>query len=215
MKTTSKSKTKAETQIKAEKKVKAKERILIAAFKLYLQNEYDKVTLVEIEKETGLTRGSIFYHFRDMDDIFNQMVDRFVFSAQSLENKMKLIGVKTLKEFIEIYVQSVESTLGYLGKLSEGKSIGYFRLIFRAQSFFPNFREKSKAIFNLEIQSWNTIIQKAVDNHEIRSDIDINMTISKFRYAYLGMTYEESLESGLVPANLLKLMMYMYDEIKV
>ena len=195
-------------------KLKAKEKILIAAFKLYLKDEYDKVTLVELEKETGLTRGSILYHFNSVEDIFNQMVDRFVFSAQSLENKMKLIGISSLKEFIEQFVLSVQATMEKLGQLSEGKSSGYLRMIYRAHTNYPNFKEKSMVILGLEKQSWYSVIKKAVDNNEIRNNIDIDLTVQKFRFAYWGMTYEESLEEGLKPAELLKLLMYLYDEIK-
>lgn len=46
------------------------DRILIPAFRLFMTYNYEKVSTSLLEKETGLTRGAIFYKLRTKEDIF-------------------------------------------------------------------------------------------------------------------------------------------------
>lgn len=40
---------------------------------------YDAVSISEIESASNVSRGAIFHHFANEEDIFNHVADRFVF----------------------------------------------------------------------------------------------------------------------------------------
>ncbi|MBD5200679.1 MAG: TetR/AcrR family transcriptional regulator, partial [Bacteroidales bacterium] len=53
------------------------DRLFNAAFKLFLLHQYKGVTLTDIEKETGMTRGAIFYHAKNKEDLYRKVVKRY------------------------------------------------------------------------------------------------------------------------------------------
>ena len=50
------------------RKTETKGRILWAAFKLFLAHGYHAVSFMSIEQVSQVTRGAIFYHFRNKEE---------------------------------------------------------------------------------------------------------------------------------------------------
>jgi AcrR family transcriptional regulator len=46
--------------------------ILLEAFKLFASKSYEQVTYNDFEKNTGLTRGTILYHFSSKELLFRE-----------------------------------------------------------------------------------------------------------------------------------------------
>ena len=44
--------------------------LLLTAFKLFLSNNYEKVTIEMIEKESGITRKTLYRHLGSKDNVF-------------------------------------------------------------------------------------------------------------------------------------------------
>lgn len=57
----------------------SRELILKEAFKLFLQRNVEKVTVPELERVTKLQRGVIFYHFKDKETIFKEVIAKYFF----------------------------------------------------------------------------------------------------------------------------------------
>ncbi len=57
-----------------------KETILRESFKLFLAKGYDGTSVPDIERAAKITRGAIFHHFINKEDIFKQSADYFVLS---------------------------------------------------------------------------------------------------------------------------------------
>lgn len=55
--------------------------ILKETFKLFLQKNVEKVTVPDLEKATGIQRGTIFYHFKDKEALFIEVIDRYFFQS--------------------------------------------------------------------------------------------------------------------------------------
>ncbi|MCX7828073.1 MAG: TetR/AcrR family transcriptional regulator [Thermanaerothrix sp.] len=53
-----------------------KERILSAALKLFAQRGYDAVSTADIASSVGLTKGALYKHFKNKEDILNSVVAR-------------------------------------------------------------------------------------------------------------------------------------------
>ena len=54
-----------------------KETILKESFKLFLAKGYDGTSVPDIERAAMITRGAIFHHFVNKEDIFKQSADYF------------------------------------------------------------------------------------------------------------------------------------------
>ena len=57
----------------------SRELILKEAFKLFLQRNVEKVTVPELERVTKLQRGAIFYHYKDKETIFKEVIAKYFF----------------------------------------------------------------------------------------------------------------------------------------
>ena len=191
-----------------------KDILLKEAFKLFLGKNYEKVTVVDLENAIGMSRGAIFYYTKNKDILFREVVDRYILSAQSLENKVYISPDSSLLEFIHAYVDGVEKTMNHLKELTGNTSGEYYGLITQAIRYYPGFKEKLVEMFDKDYDAWVKIIDAASQNGEIKENIDIKITALKFRCAYLGLAYEMSHKAGLDSNTLLYLLLSIYNDIK-
>jgi AcrR family transcriptional regulator len=73
--------------------------ILEAALRLYRKSGPTKVTMDNVAKATGRSRSSLYYHFKNRDEIFQAVLERM---AQDVANEIRLavIAAETLNEKI-------------------------------------------------------------------------------------------------------------------
>ena len=55
-----------------------KKSILLTAFRMFAEQGYDGVSLNNIIKETGLTKGGVYYHFSGKEELFKEVVEMFI-----------------------------------------------------------------------------------------------------------------------------------------
>ena len=51
--------------------------ILNESFRLFLKKGYAAVSFSDLVEATNVSRGNMFHHFKNKEDIFNHAVDRF------------------------------------------------------------------------------------------------------------------------------------------
>lgn len=188
--------------------------ILKEAFKLFLSKNFEKVTVVDLENAIGMSRGAIFYYTKNKNILFKEVVDKYILSAQSLENKMDVSPGLSLLTYIYAYVDGVTKTMNYLKELTGNTSEAYYGLITQAIRYYPGFKDKLVEIFDKDYDVWIKIVDAAFQNGEIKENIDVKITALKFRCAYLGLAYEMSLKTGLDSNSLLSLLLSIYGDIK-
>ncbi|MGJ0872149.1 MULTISPECIES: TetR/AcrR family transcriptional regulator [Bacteroidaceae] len=187
------------------------DRILIPAFKLFMTHNYEKVSTSLLEKETGLTRGAIFYKLRTKEDIFKAVVDRFIIELQSANVS---VG-DSLIDFIDRYLKRINERMAHLIDLKLNNiHRAYFNLIYQALQFYPGFDKRITYIFQENLENWKQVIQIAIDNREIKPSCNVEMIAQQFRYVYSGLSFESSILSGLNVEELQKIYYSIYNEIK-
>lgn len=75
--------------------------ILKEAFKLFLQKNVEKVIVPDLEKATGIQRGTIFYHFKDKEALFIEVIDRYFFSVLNIFYPLNPDDLSSLNEYIK------------------------------------------------------------------------------------------------------------------
>lgn len=56
---------------------KTREKIFKCALKLFIEKGYDSTTLKDITQKAGVTKGAVYWHFRDKDAILDEIIDHY------------------------------------------------------------------------------------------------------------------------------------------
>lgn len=171
------------------------------AFRLFLQDNYEKVTVVKLEKAIGLSCRAIYHHTKDKLGLFTAVVDTYILEQHQIEKKFVYAEDISLREFLQVYIEGVEKTMEYLSnELGVDKkecAKCYFQFLFQAYKYYPGFAEKMDTIFEKDHQAWRKVIDRAMASGEIRTDIAPEEVVDMFRMAYLGLSYTQAFTTGL------------------
>ena len=106
------------------------------AFRLFLQDNYEKVTVVKLEKAIGLSCRGIYHHTKDKLGLFKAVVDTYIFEPHKVENKFVFAEDISLRVFLQTYIEGVERTMDYLsnelGVDRKKCAKCYFQFLFQA-----------------------------------------------------------------------------------
>ena len=88
-----------------------KELLFKAAFKLFVTKQFDGVSISDIEKETGLTRGAVFYYADTKRDLYEMVMRHYLVERQDVRRKVQHPVQCTLLEYIDHYIDGVKKTM--------------------------------------------------------------------------------------------------------
>ena len=196
-----------------------KEVLYKAAFRLFLVKQFEGVSLSDIEKESGLTRGAIFYYANDKKDLFHDIIKHYVIDRQNISTKVNSSGYTSVRDYIDLYIKGVRDTMDNLYELlpdmtRDNASRAYVSTILEASTFFPDVNIWYRHNVNNDISMWVSVLHKGVENGEIREDIDLLNSAKQFVCIYYGLTLMNSFSDGLNTNQLLEQMLNFYDFIK-
>lgn len=194
-----------------------KEELFNATFRLFILHGYDGVSLGDIEKATGMSRGAIFHYADSKLDLFRQVVEQYVLDRQSIDTKIHVGKDPTLREFIDAYIDGAKRTMTELMMLMGERvtlaecSRAYLSIIQQIAVLLPDLSERQQQSITREQQVWHQVISRAVERGEVRSDIDTELMAQTFISLFYGRAYRDSLTNGL-DADLLKRQMLQLFE---
>ena len=188
------------------------------AFRLFLQDNYEKVTVVKLEKAIGLSCRGIYHHTKDKQGLFNAVVDTYILEPHKVENKFVYAEDISLRDFLQAYIEGVEKTIDYLsnelGVDRKECAKYYFQFLFQAYKYYPNFTEKMDAVFEKDRLMWQKVIERAKASGEIRKDVETEEIIDMFRMTHLGMSYVLAFTTGLDTVRLKRQFKAVYKLLK-
>lgn len=182
---------------------KGKKEILYrAAFKLFISRQFEGVSLSDIEKESGLTKGAIYYYASSKKELFRNVVEYYIIEKQDISNKVCLSNVADFKGFVDSYIQGIIRTMDSFSFVTDELSHtnptkAYISLILQIAQYFPDLNDKYSVSRNNEIGLWCAMLQKAIENGEIRDDIDLLSTAKQFMTIFYGQAFLDALFTGL------------------
>ncbi len=172
-------------------------KILLGAFKLFIQLNLEKVTVKRLESSIGLTRGSIFYHFETKVDIFKATVDTLFFSQFDDDYFKKLENNGDINRFISSYLNPCQRIVLYIKSIDPEISPERAFIHFTSQSniYYPDF---------------NRVLKKYLvkEEEKIYNYLKINNTIgfsdqklSEISLILANIGYSQILKSALAVSN--------------
>ena len=153
----------------------AKEHIIKIACKLFLQKSFKEVTMKELVKSTGLSKGAFYHYFESKEQLFLAVLE-FFFTTIMVHNYDKY-SRESFSKFYHDYANEIKSySKEYLKMFTEDEEVGefsmnYFSLAFDALKLFPEFRARFVEEQKNELKIWTDIIAESRKKGEIRSEM--------------------------------------------
>jgi len=161
-----------------------KEYIIEQAYKLFLHKSYEAVSISDISQAIGLTKGALYHHFVNKEDLFKAVCDRYL----SVIGLVELRDDITLAEFIQLSIDHVKKVV-YTICIDDAPFIpaNYLSLLIDALRHYPGYAGESGKFFTLVIDKLKIILDNAVKNGEVREDIDSYSTALNFFSLSVGI----------------------------
>ena len=158
-----------------------RERILLKALELYMIEGYANVSITDLQSALNMGRGTLYYYFKDKDELFQEVVDEFLI-------KPKQRALERVKDTADI-PEMIEAMLSYLDKLREfrdqveNKNINTSNVVtvmYTAYSRFPELFKKARKMYERELSLWIQAIKNSLRVGAIRGDVPIEITAHMF-----------------------------------
>ena len=197
-----------------------KRELFRVAFKMFILKSFDGVSIPDIEKATGFTRGTIFHYADTKLDLFRQVVEYYVLERQDIERKTQVADDCTLRQFIDTYAKGVERTMETLHDIigmdvpMRDCSRAYLNMTSQVSVLLP---EVHKAFLNAmakEEKLWMEVIGRSVENGELQNDVKPTILAKIMMSLFYGRAFQDSLINGMDPKLLKEEMLAVYEMIK-
>ena len=195
-----------------------KEKLFAQTFSLLLTHNIGDLTLEEVEKATGFTRGAIFYYAKTKLDFFRQVIIKEVLEKQDIHRKVNYTEGMSLKDFIQAYLTGIVSTRAYYldavtESLPENPTYDYLLLILQIKRYYPDLGERYYEIMQDEVALWKKVLSDAVASGEIPVRQDLDTVAATFQSLFYGYSFHAAIGKAFDPAGLEAQMMGFYQSL--
>jgi len=158
-------------------------KIALVTFSLALENGFDNVSIKQIQEESGIAIGSIYYHFKNKNEILVYMVHMYL-----MDNFHEF--KEEIEHFNGSFIEKIEFIFNYktnsfikeeLGMdILTGNKFNYKKYFTLLTTIFHQHPEVRYLYYELHDELYKffyELIQDAIKNKEIRDDVDIEMLV--------------------------------------
>ena len=191
-----------------------RDKILLKALELYMVEGYANVSITDLQAALDMGRGTLYYYFKDKDELFQEVVDMFLI-------KPKQRALERVRETGRIS-DMIDAMLYYLNQLQEfynqveNKNINTSNVVtvmYTAYSRFPELYKKARRLYEHELSLWIQAIKNSMHNGDIRGNVPIETTAHMFLHIKDGWDPGRSgvpMNFGIFPEQY----NYLYDLIR-
>jgi len=171
----------------------------MVSLKLFLQKNFKEVTMKEIVRETGLSKGAFYHYFESKEKLFFEIIDYFFSSI--MEYDFNMLPGNSLFSFYHAYAEQM-NTLRFkflINEEGEGEdfiNLNFFALLFDAFKLFPEFRIKMEVYHQKESRAWMEAIKNARTSGEISSPLTDEQIAQIFMFTSDGLAMNLTMESN-------------------
>ena len=189
--------------------------IILQSFILFCTKQYEQVTYLDIEQATNLRRGSILYHFKTKQELFDAVVESMLLDRSSMLNIPVPEG-DVLRDFIGGFIDNCVRTRKTMSALGiENVYLAYYIIGSNAFCHFDRFDKRLRQMRKVELDIWAQIVNKAVDKGEISGALGVKALARLFMniyYGHIGSALRG--EAGDDTQTLHKELLTLYDLVK-
>lgn len=182
-----------------------KDKILVIALKFFLTKPFTEVTMSEILKESGLSKGGFYHHFESKEALYCEIVNRFLLGSLRLELD-KIYNNKatvTFRDTLPLYLGSMLRLAGE--KLEEvglkPEDVNLYNVMFDMMKYYKGFDDILNKFHEEEITMLKTLIDRSIESGELRKDID-SLSLANHIHALMhGISVLSVLDESLETIN--------------
>ena len=153
--------------------------IIETAFLLFLKKGFKAVTLTDLEKAVGMTKGTFYYHFLNKEEVLKEGVTRYY---RMLNNRRaeEMSRVHSLREFVDLTIHNLES-IGHYGAKRLDSDIPEILCL------YPEFKQMVSDTKISWMSKLEGVILGAKRAKEIRDDVDTSILAKNLLNISIGL----------------------------
>jgi AcrR family transcriptional regulator len=149
-----------------------------------LEKSYEAVSISDISCAIGLTKGALYHHFVNKEELFKAVIDKYLDLAPIEVSNENI----SLLEFNELCINHQEKMLRKLfSNSSEFIPIDYVALIAACFRHYKGFSDEKLAMIDMELKKIKKIMDNAVLKKEIKENIDTEIIAQLFFSSMIAM----------------------------
>ena len=157
-----------------------KEQIIYKALELYLLHGYENVSITDLQSALDMGRGTMYYHFKNKDEIYVEIVNRFFLRPKQEMLRLKDdIRVPEMIEALLRYFRFLEDSLMELENRNINTS-NVIMLLYTAYHRFPDLYRRAYRLYATEQSLWQRALRNSMIAGEVRRDIPLEETAALF-----------------------------------
>lgn len=145
-----------------------KEKLLKCAVTLFIENGYENTSLAMIADRAGLTKGAIYWHFKDKSSILDNIIE--LYDKEAIDYMPSV-----LKSEVSPLMKIKLLTYSYVPEFKDKKRLAN---LFRLKSEISNhYRTRNRQPFAMMfLEKLEELFREAIGAGEVRRDIDPHVT---------------------------------------
>lgn len=166
-----------------------REKILKTSFNLFLKKGLTNVSINEIIKKGGFSKGGFFHYFKNKDQLLREAIEYFIVPYIEIINKNMNSTYKTTYDKLNFFFELIPNYNYLIRKLSNDKTIdsrSLYLLMMEVLRKFSYFRKQYSKIF---LRIYVLIKEQLIEGQEkgeINKAIDLEEVSYKILVAYEG-----------------------------
>ena len=158
-----------------------RDKILLKALELYMVEGYANVSITDLQAALDMGRGTLYYYFKDKDELFQEVVDMFLINPKqrALERVRESATIPDMIDAMLYYLNQLQEFYN----LVENKNINTSNVVtvmYTAYSRFPELYKKARRLYEHELSLWIQAIKNSMHNGDIRGNVPIETTAHMF-----------------------------------
>lgn len=155
-----------------------RDNILNVALKEFLMKGYENSSINSICQKAGISKGGIYHHFKNKDELYHACLDIFLDQLDSWMSEM-LVSAEDIEKFIFTYfsiIPKVKQELFGPNEKEEFSASKYYTLILSGISRYPQMQLWMNSSYKQLVMKIEQLIESAKESGIIRQDIDNEIT---------------------------------------
>ncbi len=158
--------------------------ILRQTFLLLLEKGYDGVSITDIQKATGLSRGLLYHYFENKETLFLEVVRKYFVDLYVTECDTKNFD---LPQMIETSIRMHERLCSVALSDRRANMRDYDALFYRMMQENETFAQQWEDIRHKELSDWRLAVECSSNKGQLKDGLDLDMTARSFVFLMDGL----------------------------
>jgi AcrR family transcriptional regulator len=158
--------------------------IIDEAHKLFLNHNYEAVSISMISEAIGFTKGALYHHFRNKEELYRAVIDKhFPITSVSVD-----VDKISLKDYTAACIEHTHKILKAIFVNDKRfVPVNYLSLIADCFRHYEGFPENKALVIEEEVKNVEVILRNAIKRGEVRSDINVKVVALLYFSLSIGL----------------------------